>query len=91
MSNFNYYEQLDNSLFDEMKQLAVSIWNTYDNTHWYATEKIDRIKDLENIRDNIWHIYGMFDWLNQAKLKSLASEVLLSKIEELEIYNRSFM
>lgn len=91
MEKFNYYEQLDDSLFEEMKRLAMNLWRWYDDTYWYATEKISRINNVENIRDNIWYIYWMFDCNNQSRIKFEASAELLKKIRELEEYNNSFI
>ena len=58
-------------IFDDIKEKAMSIWRTYDDTYWYATSKIDAIKDIENIRDNAEYIVAMFDWLNQLKLSKI--------------------
>lgn len=60
-------------IFDDIKRCSIAIWNTYDNEFWYATEKIDRIKDVTNIRDNALYIVAFFDYINQAKLLALIS------------------
>lgn len=61
-------------LFNAMQNLAISIWGTYNDDYWYASEKIAIVKSINNVRDNIWYIYSMFDSNNQAKLDRLAKE-----------------
>lgn len=87
---FDYYQAPSDEIFDDMKRVAIHIRETYDDTYWYATEKIDRIKDMENIQDNIWYIYGMFDSSNQQKVKFLVNEDTRSLIFAYDDYNRSF-
>lgn len=70
---FDYYEAPPQKVFDEIKDGCIKIWNTYDNTFGYVDEKIGRIKDLENIRDNAWYMVAMFDPMNQARLLSMVS------------------
>lgn len=37
-----YYVPPDDNIFNEMKQAAMSIWGSYDDTFGYASEKIAR-------------------------------------------------
>ena len=39
-------------IFAELKRLAIELWRTYDDTYWYATEKVGRIINLTNSHDN---------------------------------------
>jgi len=71
MLDFNYYEAPAEHVFEDIKKNAIAIWQTYDDTHGYATEKIGRIKDLKNVSDNAWYIVAMFDWVNQGKLLTM--------------------
>lgn len=66
-----YYTPPPDAVFDEVKEAAIELWSTYDDTHGYATSKIDRIKDIENVSDNFMYIVAMFDVPNQIKLGSL--------------------
>ena len=59
---------VSDQVFDELKAEAIKVWNTYDNTHGYADEKIDRIKPIKNVKDNWITLVGMFDIHNQKKL-----------------------
>lgn len=68
MSDFDYYKAPSDEIFDEIKRASMVVWNTYDDTYGYATEKINRIKDLKNIQDNAWYMVAMFDISNQLKL-----------------------
>ena len=68
MKKFNYYQAPPQEVFDDIKKNAIKIWKLYENTYGYVDEKLDRIKDVENIKDNAWFIVAMFDWVNQGKL-----------------------
>ena len=63
-----YYTAPSTEQFDEVKREAIKLWQTYDNKYGYVTEKVDRIKDLQNIGDNFMTIIAMFDIFNQRKL-----------------------
>jgi hypothetical protein len=63
-----YYTPPSNKIFKEVKLRAIEIWKKYDNTYGYADEKINRIKDMKNIEDNMMYIVAMFDLSNQIKL-----------------------
>lgn len=65
---------MDNATFNQLKQEAINIWETYDDTHGYATEKISRLNALENRADNWGTIVGMFDIKNQRKLYEAVGE-----------------
>ena len=67
MSN-QYYTAPSQESFEDMKQCAINIWKGYDDTFNYATQKINRIKDIVNFSDNFMHIMAMFDINNQRKL-----------------------
>jgi len=71
MNQKDYYTAPSQEVFDDIKLNAMKIWLDYDDTYGYATEKCDRIKNLENISDNAWTIVAMFDSNNQAKLLSM--------------------
>ena len=59
---------IDDKTFEELRAEAIKIWQTYDDTYGYASEKIDYINSFGNIKDNYGTIIGMFDRDNQAKL-----------------------
>ena len=67
---FNYYDAPPQEIFDDIKENATKIWNTYSDEFGYRSEKINRIKNIKNISDNAWYIVAMFDGGNQAKLLS---------------------
>ena len=68
------------SIFDEMKAAATSVWQTYDNTYGYVTEKLDYINSIRNIQDNAMVFYRMFDYQNQAKMIKLLSDEAINYI-----------
>lgn len=63
-----YYTPPTDTQFAELKEKAIEIWKTYDDTYGYASEKINRIKDIPNISDNFMMMVAMFDSNNQARL-----------------------
>ena len=71
---FKYDDTPDQKVFNEIKEAAIDIWKTYDDQFNYATNKINRIKDIDNFKDNAWYIVAMFDIHNQAKLMEAVSE-----------------
>ena len=82
MSETLFYTAPSDILFDEMQELAMDIWSTYDDTHGYASEKMNYVSSLKNIQSNFMTIYQMFDHINQQKLLRNASDDLISAINE---------
>ncbi len=86
----DYYTAPPQEVFEDIKENAIKIWMTYDDTVGYRTEKINRIKDIQNIEDNAWYIVAMFDQPNQVKLllmlkpesAKLLGEILKQSMEE---------
>lgn len=60
--------------FENIKQSACKVWEKYSDEFGYRSGKLDRIKDLENIRDNREFILAMFDLDNLASAISYMSE-----------------
>jgi hypothetical protein len=69
-----YYVPPKDTIFHEVKLRAIELWGTYDNTYGYSSEKINRIRNLENVGDNFMYIFAMFDVHNQSKIMRLLSE-----------------
>lgn len=63
-----YYTPPSDEIFEEVKEAAIRIWMTFDDTYGYATEKAECVKNLTNISDNVMYIVGMFDLNNQGRL-----------------------
>ena len=59
---------VSDEVFNELKEKAIEIWNTYDNTYGYVDEKVDYLNSFGNTKDNYGTIIGMFDIHNQRKL-----------------------
>lgn len=76
-----YYTAPDDKIFNDLKDRAIELWGTYDDTYGYAGEKIARVNAVGNIQDNFMYIFAMFDWLNQAKILSRVSEETKKAIE----------
>lgn len=79
-----YYTAPSDDIFNDIKQAAIQLWSTYDDSYGYATGKIQKIKDLENYKDNYAVMVAMFDTPNQFKLMSYVklyeSVELISKL-----------
>lgn len=60
--------RISNKHFNELKRAAIEIWNTYDDTYGYRTEKLAQINSIKNIKDNYTTIITMFDYNNLALL-----------------------
>lgn len=69
-----YYIAPDNMIFKEVKEECIKIWGKFDDTYTYATNKINRIKDLGNIKDNMMSMVAMFDHNNRGILLNNLSE-----------------
>lgn len=67
-------------VFNKIINIATIIWLQYDNEFGYVTEKLDIINNLTNYEDNVMIAYRMFDHVNQAKFRKLASEDVLTYI-----------
>lgn len=59
---------ISDELFNELKDNAIEIWQGYDDTYGYASEKIAMVNRISNVKDNYGGIIGMFDHKNQRKL-----------------------
>lgn len=67
----DYYKTPKQSIFDDIKENSIKIWQTYNNTYGYVDKKLNIIKDIKNFKDNAWYIVAMFDSNNQAKLLNM--------------------
>lgn len=77
-----YYTAPSVEIFEEVKREAIKIWKTYDNEFGYVDEKVGRIQDMQNIRDNMMFIVAMFDIYNQVKLMENLSAEARQAIED---------
>lgn len=70
------------AVFEEIKAKAIKIWQTYDDTYGYASEKIKAVHSVTNVRDNWGYIIGMFDSNNQYKLVQRLSPEARDKVSQ---------
>ena len=82
-----YYTAPTQEIFDEVKEKAIEVWTEgypEDTSPFYAQEKVSRIKDLENVQDNVMYMVAMFDINNQhllsRKLSEEAKEAIRSRM-----------
>jgi len=82
-----YYTAPDDSIFEDIKDNAIKIWQSCDDIYGYATEKIDSIKDIKNVGDNYMYMVAMFDGSNQAKLMAAVKPETAERIYATSEYN----
>ena len=85
MNKSLYYTAPSDKIFEEVKTKSMKLWAAIDHDndkYGYTTEKINRIKDLKNIEDNIMAIVSMFDLHNQFILSTRLSKVAKKTIRE---------
>lgn len=75
-----YYTAPRNKEFNDLKEKAIEVWKEIATNPNYAEEKIGRIKDLENIKDNFMYIFSIFDPFNQRKVMNKISEKTATEI-----------
>jgi hypothetical protein len=82
-----YYTAPEDKIFNEVREKAMALWPEIDTDHdkyGYATEKINRIKGITNVRDNFMYIVAMFDIDNQSRLaENLSPEARLAVRERM--------
>lgn len=78
----SYYDAPSDEIFEEIRQKAIEVWQTYDDTYGYASEKINYLNSFGNVRDNWGTIVGMFDSNNQQKLLAKLSPEAKAKVRE---------
>lgn len=69
-----YYVPPTDEIFDEVKAAAIKLWKHYDNEFGYVEEKVERIKHIANIKDNVMYMVAMFDSENRYMLAGMLSE-----------------
>lgn len=77
-----YYTPPTKEIFEEVKTKSIELWNQYDDQFGYVTEKVDRIKDIGNVGDNLMFMVAMFDVMNMYKLSALLSKEAKKAIRE---------
>jgi hypothetical protein len=71
------HETPSEEIFNEIKQAAIKVWKTKDNTGGYVTEKIAYLNSFSNYADNAMTFYRLFDSTNRMiMLKLLSGEAL---------------
>lgn len=61
-------EEPTEKIFEDIKQAAIAVWNTFDDTYGYRSEKLERVDSIKNYSDNWFTFISMFDFQNQYKL-----------------------
>jgi len=69
-----YYTPPTDEQFEEVKQRSIQLWATKNTGGGYSQNKIDSIKDMHNIEDNVMSIIAQFDIFNMALLASMLTD-----------------
>lgn len=68
MTDKEYYTAPSDEVFEDIKQASILLWKTYDDTYGYASGRVERIKNIQNYKDNYAFMVALFDPINQLKL-----------------------
>ena len=63
-----YYTPPSQEIFEDLRDKAIALWRTYDNSYGYADEKVNAIQGIANVGDNFMYIFAMFDHSNMRKI-----------------------
>jgi len=77
-----YYTAPTDAIFENVKECSAAIWRTLGDEQAYAEEKISRIKDIGNVRDNLMYMVSMFDQNNQEMLSQMICDDARAAIRE---------
>jgi len=67
--------KISDEIYNEIRYTSIRLWGTHDDTHGYATKKIDSIKDLPNSASNVVLIIRKFDhWYQKAIAGRISTE-----------------
>ncbi len=72
-----YYTAPSDEVFEEVRDRAMELWkevDTNNDKYGYASGKIDRIKEIRNVGDNLMYMVAMFDYGNQRLLSQRLSD-----------------
>ena len=70
-----YYQAPSDEAFEDMKKACTQVWGKYkDSPGGYMQGKVDRIKDIQNVKDNFMFMLAMFDQENQREAVRILSE-----------------
>lgn len=86
MTTKEYYIAPPDEIFDDIKENAIKLWETYDNSYGYVNEKKGRIVSIKNVQDNAWYIVAMFDHPNQEKLLKMVKSETAEMIKDARGY-----
>ena len=80
-----YYTPPTDEVFEEVKKSAIDLWTERypeETSPFYAKEKVDRIKDWQNVGDNVMSLVAMFDNSNMVLLAQKLSTEARNAIRE---------
>ena len=71
-----YYTPPTDEVFNEVKEKCVAMWvDNFDNEFGYVDGKVNRIKDMPNVSDNLMYMIAMFHpHLQRALAERLSDE-----------------
>jgi len=61
-------DKIDDEIFEDLKACAIKVWEKYDDTYGYRSDKISRVERISNFADNYIAFIQMFDVTNQKEL-----------------------
>jgi hypothetical protein len=89
MNQEEYYTAPSDAVFEGIKTASIKLWQTYDDQFGYATDKVNMIKNIKNIKDNTCHMVAMFDSKNHGKLLQMVEGEAKAWLEDLLFNNQT--
>lgn len=83
ISEEEYYTAPSDEVFEDIKNNAIKLWKIIADHPDYLEEKLSRIENLTNVRDNAWYICSMFSLNNMQDLLSMVkpeTKVVIQKV-----------
>jgi hypothetical protein len=74
MTSKLYYTAPSDEIFNEVKNACIELWKSKNAHPSYENEKVERIKDIGNIKDNVMFMVAMFDDGNMSLLAEKLSD-----------------
>lgn len=83
MEHFDYYTAPSDEVFNEIKRASIELWKSKGSHPRYVAEKVGRIENIQNIKDNAWFMVAMFDEGRKLELVQILAEPAKTAVERL--------
>ena len=77
-----YYVAPSDKIFEEVKKACIQVWTDFAETDSYRKEKIERVEQIKNVKDNMMFMLCLFDIPNLGKVANLLNNEALKAIRD---------